>query len=321
MNSPVVAYQGVPGAYSHEALLELGRRVNLEFQPYSTPSFRNLFDAINQDDIGVGLVPFENSIHGIVFPALDELLGRNNLEIIGEIYFRVNHCLLGNPLDVRRERELSTLRGKTVHSHWQAIGQCHNSIARLGMTSKEYDDTAGAAEWVSRLRETDEAFRHYAIASERAAELYNLEVITRNLQDTPDNTTRFIMTRRKGILDPELDNIFDRTIRDKFKVTLTYQVSMNNEWEVGKAISDYGFRRYTSNNRPLRDNSVRNRRGEPKIFSKRFITDVGVPYDRVGDIDDLIGSLSMVNGISDLKVLGIYPKDTVMVSGETSIKT
>jgi prephenate dehydratase len=180
MTLPAVAYQGEPGAYSEEGT----RRIFDECDPIPLPSIRKVFEAVEVGRFDFGLVPMENSQAGSINETYDLFL-KHGLHLVAETVVEVDHCLLvlpGTHLDDITE----------VTSHPQALAQCEEFLAALDVTVHADYDTAGAARRISEQSLTKTA----AIASERAAELYGLDIVARAIQTYPDNWTRFGMLSR-----------------------------------------------------------------------------------------------------------------------------
>jgi chorismate mutase/prephenate dehydratase len=132
-------------------------------------------------------VPAENSLEGTVNQTYDLLL-QSPLKISGEIKIKISHCLLALPgtklKDITR-----------IYSHPQALAQCQTLLETLRVTAEPAYDTAGSAK---RIRE--ETIRNAAaIASERAASLYGLEIIRRDIEDDAENYTRFFVVGKNDV--------------------------------------------------------------------------------------------------------------------------
>ncbi len=190
-NGPI-AFQGHPGAYSHLACqAAFPQRATL---PCAT--FEEAFAAVRDQRAAFAVMPIENSQFGRVAD-MHHLLPEGGLHIIAEHFQPVDHCLLALPG--------ATIDGLTeVHSHVQALGQCRRSLQALGLQPVISADTAGAAEWVAQSGRRDAA----AVASALAAEIYGLEILRHNLQDAPDNTTRFLILAAEAVEpDPAVNEV------------------------------------------------------------------------------------------------------------------
>ena len=177
MNNIHVAFQGEPGAYSEAAAFEY-------FGPHITTlpchNFESVFEAVTGKVSTHGLIPIENSLAGSIHRNYDLML-RNDVNISGEYHLRVQHCLLALP-GVKLEEV------RRVHSHPQALAQCEVTLDRLGLERAAEADTAGSARLLQERGDRTAA----AIASRRAAHVYDLQVLVENLEDNPTNFTRFL---------------------------------------------------------------------------------------------------------------------------------
>jgi len=173
-----VAFQGENGAYSEQAALALYGK-DVETKPCRT--LRQVFESVNGHETELGVVPAENSIEGSINQTYDLLLDFA-LRISAEFKLRIEHCLLALP-------GTSAKDVKVIYSHPQALAQCSAYLSNVQAETVPAYDTAGSAKMISerKLRETG------AIASERAATLYGLEVLKRNIEDFSDNFTRFFV--------------------------------------------------------------------------------------------------------------------------------
>ena len=171
-----VAFQGEAGAYSEEA--GFGYFTEPEMIPQET--FEAVFDAVTSGVCQSGLIPIENSLAGSIHQNYDLLL-RHDLHIVGEYFLRVRHCLIGFP-----GVEVSEIA--RVISHPQALGQCAGYLRELGMKTEPVYDTAGSVKMLKEGGERTTA----AIASKRAAEIYEMQVLQESIEDNPENYTRFL---------------------------------------------------------------------------------------------------------------------------------
>lgn len=181
---PLVAFQGEPGAYSEAALLEhFGR----DTHTLPCPSFDAVFEAVESEQAAAGLIAIENSLAGSIHQNYDLLL-QHKLWITGEHFLRVRHCLIANP-----GVQISDLR--KVISHPQALAQCAGSLKQLGLPAEVFYDTAGS---VKHLHETG-AHDVAGIASQRAADVYGMQVLKAGIEDNPANYTRFLAIARQPL--------------------------------------------------------------------------------------------------------------------------
>jgi prephenate dehydratase len=172
-----VAFQGEPGAFSEEAIK--GYFGQAETVPCE--SFDAVFTSVTSGEAESGFIPIENSLAGSIHQNYDLLL-RHQLWITGEYFLRVRHCLIALP-GVRK----SEIR--RVISHPQALGQCAAYLRDMqGVKAETVYDTAGSVKMLKASGERDVA----AIASHRAAEIYEMSVLEEGIEDNPENYTRFL---------------------------------------------------------------------------------------------------------------------------------
>ena len=194
----IIAFQGVPGAYSEMACLSNFK--NMKTLP--CPSFEEMISSVQENRAKLAMVPVENSTAGRVAD-IHHLLPESGLYIIGEIFFRVNHTLLG--VKGAKHSDLEEVR-----SHAQGLAQCRENINKMKLLPIIHPDTAGAAKEVSELKDK----RIAAIASKLAAEKYDLQIFKENFEDKNHNTTRFLIMSKTHKM-PEVTN-------DKYITTLVF---------------------------------------------------------------------------------------------------
>ena len=176
-----IAYQGELGAYSEAAALRFKPSADL----LPSESFEAVFAAVEQGAATHGILPIENSIGGTIHRNYDLLL-QHELPIVGEVKLPIVHNLLA--LEGTTREML-----RRVYSHPQGLAQCERFLRTLDRVEivATYD-TAGSAKMIhdGRLRDTG------AIASERAAEVFELSILDAGVQDFAGNTTRFLIIGR-----------------------------------------------------------------------------------------------------------------------------
>ncbi len=182
----LIAFQGVLGANSDMAC----RAARPDMTTLPCESFEDTFAAVRDGRAAVAMIPIENSSAGRVAD-IHHLLPESSLHIVGEHFERINHQLLAP--------EGATLEElRVVRSHVQALSQCRRFIRDQGLKPVVHADTAGAAAEVAALGDQTQA----AIASALAAEIYGLATLKEDIEDTPDNTTRFLIMEREPV-DPD----------------------------------------------------------------------------------------------------------------------
>jgi prephenate dehydratase len=185
-----VAFQGERGAFGDEATrIYFGQReaqgAKRTVNPVPCRSFADVFRAVASGEVAYGLVPVENSQAGSINDTYD-LLRQHDLFVIGEFSHEVNQCLL-----CLKGQKLEDI--KRVISHPQALAQSDVFLRELGVEVVATYDTAGSAKM---LRE-EQLQGVAAIASAGAAEVYDLEILARDIQTIKGNYTRFIALGRE----------------------------------------------------------------------------------------------------------------------------
>ncbi len=183
-----IAFLGPLGTYSEEAALKqfgLGRTAVV------CGTIDEVFRNLEADSADYAIVPVENSTEGAVGLTLDLLLG-STAKVCGEITLPIHHCLLSKQTDISKISH--------VFSHGQSLAQCHEwlnrslpQVEREAVTSNAY-----AAQMMHDLVASEDTFAA-AIASKRAAELFDLNVLAENIEDDPKNTTRFLVLGKHDV--------------------------------------------------------------------------------------------------------------------------
>lgn len=270
-----VAFQGEPGAYSEEAIFE---HFGTATRTKPCETFEGVFASIASGAAEYGIIPIENSLAGSIHRNYDLLL-RYPLIVVGEHHLNVHHCLIARP-----GVELSEIR--RVISHPQALAQCDAYLNSLSQVKAEAAyDTAGSVKIVWERDDRSLA----AIASRRAAELYEMHILAENIEDYPANVTRFLIISRNPV-EPGEDA----------KTSIVFALK-NEPGSLFKALSVFA----------LRDIDL------TKIESRPL---VGKPWEYLFYIDfagsaqeqSVIRALSHLDEYATfLRVLGSYPRDRV----------
>ncbi|MCZ3380357.1 prephenate dehydratase [Rhizobium sp. AG207R] len=175
-----ISFQGEYGANSDMA----SRDTFPTMEPLPCQTFEDALTAIDNGDADLGMIPIENTIAGRVAD-IHHLLPESRLHIVGEYFMPIRFQLMVLP-GVKKEEI------RTVHSHIHALGQCRNIVRQNGWKPVIAGDTAGAAKLVKETGDRSMA----ALAPRLAADLYGLEIIAENVEDTENNMTRFVILSR-----------------------------------------------------------------------------------------------------------------------------
>ena len=189
-----IAIQGEPGSFSHEAAMKL--EPDGEIVPCSLSA--DVFAAVVSGAAEAAVIPIENSLAGSVAEHFDLLLTQD-VRVVRETLLRIRHNLIGLPGVAKEEIE-------RVFSHPVALAQCRKFLAaHPRMEAVAFYDTAGSVKQLVKSHD-----RHTAgIASKAAAEYYGAQILQADIEDNPENFTRFFLVRRaaEAVDDPEANKI------------------------------------------------------------------------------------------------------------------
>jgi prephenate dehydratase len=217
-----VVYQGIEGSFSHLTALRL---FGPSCQIKGLPSFREVFDTVENGDADVALMPIENTLAGTIYETID-YLSQGSLQIVGMTQTRIVHSLLGI-------RGSSCARVHKVLSHPKALAQCTRFFSdHSWMRSCPHYDTAGAAADVAAAQDSTQA----AIAHSSAAAIYGLDALLQGIEDHRENYTRFFLLSKQPaagkrcslcfMLDHRPGSLAEvLSIFAKHQINLTYIVS------------------------------------------------------------------------------------------------
>lgn len=175
-----VAYLGPEGTFSQMAARNL---FGLQARYRECATIDAVFEAVESGDATYGVAPFENSTEGAVSMTSDALI-ESRLLIRQEHVLPVSHCLLS------RAKSLAEIH--TVYSHPQALGQCRSWLAKHLPRAQLVQTSSTAA--AAREAHADE--RTAAIGAELAGEIHDLPILRANVQDRPENATRFVVVAK-----------------------------------------------------------------------------------------------------------------------------
>ncbi len=186
-----VACQGIEGAFGSIAAKNLHATGKIKY--YTT--FEDVFRAVANDEVVYGVIPVENSNAGSVSEVYDLIL-KYRYYIISAADLSVSQNLLG--LKGATANDI-----KTVYSHPQALSQSEDFLKGAGIKPEPFSNTAMAAKYVSELGDKSVG----AIASTLAAELYGLDVVSKDIQSIKNNSTRFITISKQLIIPNDANKI------------------------------------------------------------------------------------------------------------------
>jgi len=182
-----VSFQGERGAYGEDAARSF---FSEEIKTVPLVTFADVLKNTSMNKTEFAILPVENSLEGSVGESYD-LLYSTSLNATGEVYHRIEHCLIG----IGKLEEIDT-----VYSHPQALGQCRKFIEQYNMKTIPAYDTAGSVKIVKELNKENCA----CIASKAASVIYDMPIIAENIANNPNNHTRFLILSKKEA--PETGN-------------------------------------------------------------------------------------------------------------------
>ncbi len=182
-----IVYQGIAGSYSESCAKFL--YPSIETIPCKT--FDECFELASKNSDIRAIIPESNKTTGNI--GVEYLIFKYRLNIYEEIFFPINHNLIG--IKGSKLKDITN-----VYSHAQALSQSSQFIKKNNLIGNVRADTAGSAKYISELGDKSKG----AIASRLSSEIYNLEIISENIQDDQENFTRFLIMG-KEIIQPEID--------------------------------------------------------------------------------------------------------------------
>ncbi|HOJ50599.1 MAG TPA: prephenate dehydratase [Spirochaetota bacterium] len=178
-----VGFLGPEASYTHQAAIE-NFGTSVEHISFST--IDDIFKSVYEGKIEYGVVPIENSYNGVVFRTMDMLI-EFDVYIIGEIYLRIKHCLLSKCKNIKEIKKL--------YAHSQSIEQCKIFINKNIPNVIIEETSSNSAAVLKALNDEESA----AIASSIASQVYDINILEFGIEDSSDNTTRFIIIGKESI--------------------------------------------------------------------------------------------------------------------------
>ena len=191
-DSIIVAIQGIESSYSQLAAQQFYDAKGIEVSYIRAKTFASAIQAVREGSAGTALLPIENTTSGAISEVYDLLLD-SRLHLVGDIRYRVRHCLLG-------VKGASTVDLRRIYCHPQAVLQCSEFLADLDHCEIVYfSDTALSGKKVREMKDHSVG----AIASDEAARLFGLEVLKTGISNRDENYTRFVVVAADPVTVPE----------------------------------------------------------------------------------------------------------------------
>ena len=182
-----IVYQGIAGSYSESC----AKHMFPDAETISCKTFDECFEKASMNSNIRAIIPESNKTTGNI--GVEYLIFKHRLNIYEEYFFPINHNLIG----IKGSKLIDI---KNVFSHAQALSQASTFIKKNNLLANVRADTAGSAKYVSEEGDKSKG----AIASKLSADIYDLEVLSENIQDDKENYTRFLIMG-KEIIQPEID--------------------------------------------------------------------------------------------------------------------
>ncbi|NMA69339.1 MAG: prephenate dehydratase [Desulfitobacterium sp.] len=288
-----IGYLGPKGSFSEEALQKFISTTDIEFHspteivPY--PSIPKLLLACQSSEIDSAFVPLENSIEGQIGVTLDMLAQTEGLYIMREFLHQVEQCLLA-------AKNIPLNQIEQVYSHEQALGQCREFL-ELNLSQADQfscSSTAEAAYIVSHNPQENWA----AIGPRRSAEIYGLSCLAERIQDSTENTTRFIFVGH---------NLAELNEDDKTSLLI---ITGDTPGALFNVLQEFASRQ-------INLSRIESRPSKKRLGEYVFFVDID-GYVFSSDIQDALWALKNKNVYT--KLLGSYPKATLIIKDKNSPK-
>ncbi len=272
-NGMAVGFLGPAGTYSHLAARSWVKENDCNLIPYQ--SLSALVAAAAKGEVAAAAVPIENSAEGTVGLVLDLLSQHREVKIVGEVILPVHHRLLA-----KCGRQLTEIT--RVLSHAQAVGQCRRWLDKHlpGVEIIEVSSTAAAVKLVA---ESSEPWS--AIGTKQAADLYRLQCLAANINDCPNNSTRFIVLSTQ---EPE----YSSCCKTSLEFSLPHQPGA-----LYAALGEFAVR-------GINLTRIESRPAKTTLGEYRFFVDFVGHYNDAAAAEVLA---ALKNATSYLRILGSYP--------------
>jgi chorismate mutase/prephenate dehydratase len=265
-----VAYLGPRGTFSERATL---KHFGLAAEALATPSIDEVFRAVESGGADFGVIPVENSTEGAVGRSLD-LMPQSPLKVCGEVVVRIHHNLMS-----KAAKDYGGI--KRVFSHGQSLAQCHEWL-NSHLPDAERIAVSSNAEAARRAAEEPASA---AVAGDMAAAHYGLTILAANIEDEPNNTTRFLVL---GDYEPK------HTGHDKTSLVLSARNRAGAVYEMLTPFAQRGVSMTKFESRPSR----------VALWDYLFFVDIEGHRDDA-NVAAALGEVGRIAGF--LKVLGSYP--------------
>jgi len=273
MTNKRISFLGPAGTYSEQAAQIWCGECDL----VSVDSIPDVAQAVNDGRSEIGIVPIENSIEGGVTFTLDLLIHDSDLSICGEIVIPINHNLMS-------KNEINYIDIKTVYSHPQSLGQCRQFLASNLPNANLVASLSNSAAVEEMM---NSPINSAAISSDQAAKIYDAKILQKNVEDRPNNETRFIVLGKSD--HPKTGN--DKT-------SLCFEFQGDQPGILSESLTEFA-------SRDINLVKIESRPNKKSLGRYVFLVDIeGHRTDQ--KVTQSINALS--SKVAMIKILGSYPK-------------
>jgi len=276
---PTVAIQGIKGSFHEQAAINyFGEAIDV----VDCETFQEFFEVMNSSRSSYGVMAIENTVAGTILSNYN-LLKQSPLTIIGEVFVRIEHQLMALPgQDLKDIIE--------VKSHNMAILQCTNFFKdKAWIKLMDASDTALIAQQIAE----NKTLGIGAIASKRAAQINQLEILAQNIENNPRNFTRFFVLQK---LESKTASTLEKQFKDNNKLSLGFHLD-NRPGSLAQVLSTFSY--YRLNLTKIQSMPLVGREWE-------YYFHIDVEYEDAAVIQQSLEAIQ--HYIRDLKYLGIYKR-------------
>lgn len=188
MELPKLYFLGPKGTYSEAGAKQALKYLNNGYELFEVSTISKVVELVEEDINAIGILPFENSIEGIVRQTIDSIYV-SDVKIQAEVDIRIEHCFISKTNDIKKI--------KNIVSHPQALAQCQQYILKKFDEKINLVQSASTAQGANIILEKDESWG--AIASENIANDLKLNILDKNIGDIKENKTRFVLISKKPL--------------------------------------------------------------------------------------------------------------------------
>ena len=268
-----IAYLGPPGTYSEQAA-EQWNNVDELLPLESIPAVAK---SVEDGEAFQGVLPIENSIEGGVTFTLDLLIHDSSLSICGEVIVPINHYLMAH-------KEINFSDVTTVYSHPQSLGQCRQFLLN-NLPQATLVASLSNAKAVEEMLSANPGAA--AISSERSAKLYSATVLRENVEDKPNNETRFVILSHQ-----------DHTITSNDKTSLCFEFDGDSPGILSESLTEFA-------SRDINLVKIESRPKKRRLGRYVFLVDID-GHRKTPEVKEALDALD--SKVSMLKIFGSYPK-------------